>query len=237
MCVLVCTAFVNMYQLRASLLAGQPPDAPLPDYIGKPLQTFAFRGINFSHMQGGGYVLSRRAALIVASCRLGAWRLCPSAALQDKRNARADAANARRCDAPATNAEDVYVGLCIRFLHDRMPSELIARPHPCMLTMRAATRHARGRAGHAAAATSTSPQQSLSQAPSGGSAGTASAGALGSTELTTELSAPSQRVLHRFKNHPSCACPITAHPFKERGMLMMARDASIAKGCGPKWEP
>ena len=80
-----------MQRLREALLTGLNfGDSHAPDYIGKPLHIFSFKGQNLTHMQGGGYVLSRKAAMAVSTCELGQWRECPSSVFRDMKNAKAN---------------------------------------------------------------------------------------------------------------------------------------------------
>ena len=240
------TAFLNVQRLRAALLIGLSyGDDAAPDYLGKPLRIFSFKGQNLTHMQGGGYVLSRRAAIAVATCELGPWRNCPSSVFRDMKDKNADAMIRQRCDWPATNAEDLMTGVCMH------QAGMVPKPHPCMLTLGAATSHRRPGA---------IPPHLLARVK-GAAASDASAASLG--ELDGELAAllgdinetsanltvtiaptkvmtaldlarlnPSYvAVITKFKSNPRCPCPITAHPLKGDGLLQMAREASFERGC------
>jgi hypothetical protein len=238
--------FLNVQRLRTALLSGLSfGDASAPDYIGKPLRIFSFKGLNITHMQGGGYVLSRRAAVAAATCELGSWRECPSSVFRDMNNKNADRMIRQRCDWPATNAEDLMTGVCMHMARMKPHS------HPCMLTLRAATAHRRQRPPAA------SPSQVLSAAaaplPSYGGGGQASdissfldvalnismeARALVNASGSATLKVIDPRsnpdniaLLQKLRTHPRCPCSITAHPLKGDGVLMMAREAAFEKGC------
>jgi hypothetical protein len=103
--------------------------------------------------------------------------------------------------------------------------------HPCIVTLMHATEHARPAVGASAGGGSWDASQSEGSRGSIKRPGTTSL-PHGAAAAQT-ISSVRARVLHRFKNHPKCACPITAHPLKEAGMLMRARNATLHKGCVP----
>ncbi len=83
------------------------------DLIGKPMRLFSFRGDRFVYMQGGAYVLSRRAASAVARCSREGWEACPNRLIS---NAPFAAKMRRECltrGSTTDMAEDMYAGLCI----------------------------------------------------------------------------------------------------------------------------
>lgn len=60
-----------------------------PQYIGKPMRLFTFRGSRkFVYMQGGAYALSRAAAVAMGGCPRGEWAACPNRFLVDVNNNR-----------------------------------------------------------------------------------------------------------------------------------------------------
>lgn len=123
-------ALLNVLALRAAI----PPGAA--DYIGKPMSVFEFQGAPLTYMQGGAFVLSRPAALRLATCKLGSWRHCPPSVFTDISSAAGDRRIHERCDSPQTNAEDLLTGVCVMHLAN---ASVVAVPrplgHPCFRTL------------------------------------------------------------------------------------------------------
>jgi hypothetical protein len=124
-------AFFNVERLRVALLMRINFFHPRPpDYFGRPLSHYALDGKRFVFMQGGAYILSNRAARVVADCELGALRKCPNRHLSDVANPAMAATMAKSCLVPQTDGhDDVYSGVCIHKA-GLEPSE-----HECMLTL------------------------------------------------------------------------------------------------------
>jgi hypothetical protein len=129
--------FFNADELRAVLgvRAAQLAAAHV-DYIGKELRLFSYKGARLVYMQGGGYVLSARAARAAAACTLGSWRRCPNRVFEDLHNKQVNAQIRRSCFVPQTIAEDLYMGTCMQ------EANFTPSAQPCMLTLGAATVHA-----------------------------------------------------------------------------------------------
>ena len=87
------------------------------------------------YMQGGAMALSRRAAVAAAGCVLGPWRECPNKVFKDVNNPVVNAEIQKNCNAPQTNAEDLYIGVCMK------EANMTPMGHPCMRTIGAATMH------------------------------------------------------------------------------------------------
>ena len=80
-------AVLNLLRLRAVLAqALAASTGGTVDYVGKALHVFAYRrrqsyfdgSSPFTYMQGGGYVLSPRAAASMSRCPRGNWSSCPN---------------------------------------------------------------------------------------------------------------------------------------------------------------
>lgn len=132
-------------------------------------------------------VLSRRAARAVATCSLGAWRTCPGTVFRDHSNPTADAWIKGHCAAPETNAEDLYVGTCVK---EARNLTLVAQP--CMVTL------GRGVLHTSWASRRLGPQRDLLTDP-------------GNATLSRAGRRAALDALARFqRRHEACACPITA---------------------------
>lgn len=126
--------FLNVRQLRATLLWHLPLNAPMPDYVGRALRLFSFRGSPLTYMQGGAFVLSRRAAAWLPQWEPGEWNDCPNRVLRDVNDPATDRLMRSSCFVRQTSdyAEDLYVGIA---MHEARPN-LSAMNHPCFLTIR-----------------------------------------------------------------------------------------------------
>lgn len=202
--------FFNAYRLR-NVLITEVVAGRNTDYFGRTMRFFSYGAHNLTHLQGGGYVLSRRAASALAACKLGPWVNCPPASrggvFRDVHDRKGDAYIQSRCDAPQVNAEDLLTGVC-------MHEAGFAPAHNwCMKALGAATDHtptAASRAGSAA------PSRSVAR------------DALPSTAVRQG----NARLLHKLRHDPRCPCPITAHPLKGAELLGHARRAMEQIGCG-----
>lgn len=171
------------------------------------MRFFSYGSHNLTHLQGGGYVLSRRAAVALATCKLGHWAYCPPAqrggVFRDIHDRKADASIQSRCESPQVNAEDLLTGVC---MHE---AGFSPAHNTCMKALGAATLHA--------------PNASAS-------------GDLSTSSLVTAAPPPGfrqshARLLHKLRHDPRCPCPITAHPLKGALLLGLARKAVEAVGC------
>ena len=110
------------------------------DYFGRTIKLFGYKEHNLTHLQGGGYVLSRRAAIALAACKHGPWRNCPPASrggvFRDIHNRAADKVIQSRCDTNQVNAEDLLTGVCM------YEAGIVPAHNPCMKALGAATVHA-----------------------------------------------------------------------------------------------
>jgi hypothetical protein len=139
-------AYVDLPLLSASLLVAPAASA---DYIGKLMQQFSFKGARLTYMQGGAYVLSRRAATAVGSCALGEWFRCPNSVLNDTLCQGPKPAAAcvhrgvtHRCFTwHQTFTEDLFTGICLR--EAALAGGVAHYHHPCMIAKnnRHATSH------------------------------------------------------------------------------------------------
>ena len=87
----------------------------------------------FVYMQGGAYVLSRRAALSMAPCPRGGWARCPGRYLYDIKNRTSALSTVSECfHEQLSFNEDVYVGACMaeaaRAFHR---DNFVIASHPC----------------------------------------------------------------------------------------------------------
>ena len=103
-----------VYKLTGHVSVRQVLGSRLPDYIGHAMNIFSYKGRKLTYMQGGGYILSRRAASAVASCQLGEWKHCPALVFRDMHDPISNARLRANCTDKSTNAEDLYVGACLR---------------------------------------------------------------------------------------------------------------------------
>ncbi len=153
------------------------------------------------YMQGGAYVLSRRAALVVAGCTLGPWRDCPPTVFSDSSNPAANAAIQAKCNAPQTNAEDLYVGVCVK------DANLTLLANACMRTMQGATQH---------------KKESYSDSP------TTQVVSRGFKSVSAK---DEHRMLHRLSEMHKCRCPLSLHPVKGPTLLQATREFFRSRGC------
>ena len=249
-------AFFNARQMRHQLLNNIPWDqAHPPDYLGKPMRIFNYKGTNLTYMQGGAYILSARAARAVATCVLGAWRVCPGRVFSDHNNNQADSWIHEHCDAPETNAEDLYVGV---WCAPPMRRQLAPHHRPLYTPHRFATLHlsprlapsAVGRPANALCPCDRVPLHSMHEAGmqpqphpcmvtlKAGAAKTFSSWTSRYLALTSsgnesiDAGKRAIEVMARLSERQDiCTCPITAHPLKGVGLLDVARDVSYSNGC------
>jgi hypothetical protein len=124
--------FLHLVQLRARLLWHLPLNATQPpDYVGRALHLFSYRGAPLTYMQGGAVVLSRRAAMALTVWQPGNWSACPNRVLRDVKNRKVDAQMRSRCFVRQTSdyAEDLFTGIA---MHE---GGFSAMGHPCMLSL------------------------------------------------------------------------------------------------------
>ena len=178
--------------------------APLAEYVGKEMHLFAYKGHRLVYMQGGGYMLSRRAALVVAACSLGSWRRCPNRVFEDLHDRGVNALMRNSCYVPQTIAEDLYVGTCMR------DANISAIGQPCFLTLRAATVHPQRRTENESASFG---------------------GVWPVAQAANQASIEAEVKYRMIKLKSRCPCPFTAHPLKGAAMLEWARNKSRTRGC------
>lgn len=215
-------AMVGRRRMNSSAALGSGGGGSLPgsatsDYLGKEMRLFAYKGQRLTYMQGGAYVLSRRAALAAAACELGAWRRCPNRVFEDLSNPRTNLIMRNSCWVPQTIAEDLYVGVC---MHE---ARLAATAQPCMLSLRAATTHAATPGGVNATASNAA---GVAIRPS-----VRAAAATERLEARAEAKAEADTRSRFVRSRGRCLCPITAHPLKSASMLEWVRNRSRARGC------
>ena len=211
-----CDAFLNLRQLRATLLDKvQFSSTRPPDYYGRPIKVFTYKGERLTFFQGGAYVLSRRAALAVAACRQAQWRRCPNRLLQDTSNAAVNAQLKASCviRQTSTYAEDLWVGVCLHEASREVAGGLESSAHnQCMLTMFGGAQEplATG-AGVVAAETNTTRRL-----------------------MPLHLDAEQEKAVWRkakLNVARKCACPISVHPLKSVALLQRMRNYSESRGC------
>lgn len=115
------------------LPASPPP--PLPDYIGRGIRIFMYRGARLTFMQGSAVAFSPRAASALARWTDDAtpWLRCPNRWLRDVNNHTADRLMRTRCFIRETSsyAEDLYTGMLLT------DANVTAAHHQCMINMQA----------------------------------------------------------------------------------------------------
>lgn len=186
--------------------AGRSP----PEYFGKELHIFSYLGRRLTYMQGGAYMLSRRAALAAAACMLGPWRRCPTQAFEDLNNRKVNAQMRNTCYVPQVIAEDLLLGTCMR------DANVSGSALACVLTLRAGTVHP---------SSNHLPARPNNTRPAGLTSDTARASA---TDVARDASEVRGRLA---KLRSRCACPIAAHPLKTPHLLEVMANTSRERGC------
>lgn len=151
-------ALLNLPLLQ--LLLTELP-API-DYLGRSMRLFNLRKegrawfnlstghtgstrqrmSRFVYMQGGAYVLSRRAAAsLCADCPRGPWSTCPGRFWRDVHNETAARISDGAClSQDLSFNDDLYTGACMAEAAGRLPDFTIAA-HPCFWSIPATSHH------------------------------------------------------------------------------------------------
>ena len=118
-------ALLNLARLRQLLASAHASGS---DYVGRSVHLFRLRRSQrhfdgarpFTYMQGGVYVLSRRAAASTRDCPRGPWARCPNRYFTDVHNSTVRRQQARsayddaHCTSPSVqNNDDLFMGACM----------------------------------------------------------------------------------------------------------------------------